>query len=86
MFGKIGKFSSSGARALGSGAKRFSGYQGGMSFSKMGKARMGAATAGLTMAGMHNNANRGGYRSGYIPKSSATAGLQPKSSGGATML
>jgi hypothetical protein len=44
----------------------------------MGKFRMGAAgAAGVGMA-RHDNAKRGGYR----PKSSATKGLQPRSSGG----
>lgn len=98
MFGRIGKFTSSGARALGSGARSFSGYgpqlqkgvrsiglHGSMAykngFSTAGKMRMGAAGAGLGLAAIHNNANRGGYKSGYIPKSSATAGLQPRSSG-----
>lgn len=82
MLRGMGKIASSGARALGSGARRFSGYQGGMAFSRMGKARMGAAVAGLGIAGMHNNSRRGGY----VPKSSGTAGLQPRSTGGATML
>jgi hypothetical protein len=55
-------------------------------FSTAGKVRMGAAGAALGMAGFHNNANRGGYKSGYIPKSSATQGLNPRSSGGMTMM
>ncbi len=77
---------SSGARMAGKGATRFAGYQGGRSFSKMGQARMGAAAVGLGAAGMHTNSKRGGYKAGYIPKSSATMGLQPKSSGGSTFL
>ncbi len=86
MLGGIGRAASSSARMAGRGATRFAGYQGGMKFSTMGKARMGATVAGLGMAGFHNNANRGGYKSGYIPKSSATQGLNPRSSGGMTMM
>jgi len=86
MLGGLRKAVSSGARMATRGATSFAGHQGGMSFSRMGKARMGAAGAGLGLAAMHSNANRGGYKSGYIPKSSATMGLQPKSMGGSTFL
>lgn len=86
MLGGMRRAASTGARMAGRGAKRFAGHQGGLKFSGMGKARMGATAMGLGLAGMHNNANRGSYKSGYIPKSSGTAGLQPRSSGGATML
>lgn len=85
MLGAAKRIGSTGARALGAGARRFSGYQGGMSFSTMGKARMGAGAAGVGMLGMHSNANRGSYKSGYIPKSTGTRGLTPKSSGGMMM-
>jgi hypothetical protein len=74
----LGRRAMSAGRSVGSGAARFSGHQGGRSFSSMGKLRMGAAAgAGIGMA-RHDNAKRGGYR----PKSSATKGLQPRSSGG----
>ena len=74
----LGRRAMSAGRSVGRGAARFAGHQGGRSFSTMGKVRMGAAAgAGIGMA-RHNNARRGGY----IPKSSATQGLQPRSSGG----
>jgi hypothetical protein len=77
-FASMGRRAMSAGRSVGSGAARFSGHQGGRSFSTMGKFRMGAAgAAGVGMA-RHDNAKRGGY----IPKSSATKGLQPRSSGG----
>lgn len=85
MLNSARRIASSGARALGSGARRFSGYQGGRSFSTMGKVRMGAGAAGAGMMAMHTNANRGSYKSGYVPKSSGTRGLMPKSSGGMMM-
>lgn len=67
MLGSVGRIASSGARSLGSGARRFSGYgpqlkrgissiglHGPMAykqgFSRAGKARMGAAAAGLGLA------------------------------------
>lgn len=47
-------------------------------FSTMGKMRMGAAAGGAIGMSLRNNQKRGGYN----PRSSATGGLQPKSSGG----
>ena len=74
----LGRRAMRAGKSVGSGVARFSGHQGGRSFSTMGKFRMGAAgAAGVGMA-RHDNAKRGGYR----PKSSATKGLQPRSSGG----
>lgn len=87
MAGRVG----SAGRMLGTGAKGFAGYTPGIrrgigaqgpvikgSFSTMGKMRMGAAAGGAIGMSLRNNAKRGGYN----PKSSATGGLQPKSSGG----
>jgi hypothetical protein len=44
----------------------------------MGKMRMGAAAGGAIGMSLRDNQKRGGYN----PRSSATGGLQPKSSGG----
>lgn len=93
--GMAGRMGSAG-RMMGSGAKKFSGYgpqlrRTGVSsiglhgadaykngFSTMGKMRMGAAAGGAIGMSLRNNQKRGAYN----PKSSATGGLQPKSSGG----
>lgn len=87
LTGKIG----SAGRLAGKGARSFAGYAPGIgkkmgtmgptvkgSFSTMGKMRMGAAAGGAIGMSLRNNARRGGYN----PRSSATGGLQPKSSGG----
>lgn len=74
MAGRVG----SAGKTMGRGAARFAGHQGGKSFSTMGKMRMGAAAGGAIGMSLRNNQQRGGYN----PKSSATGGLQPKSSGG----
>lgn len=94
MAGRIG----SAGRMMGTGVKKFSGYgpqlkkgvKGVSSiglhgsyaykngFSTMGKMRMGAAAGGAIGMSLRNNQKRGAYN----PKSSATGGLQPKSSGG----
>jgi hypothetical protein len=74
MAGRIG----SAGKTMGRGAARFAGHQGGKSFSTMGKMRMGAAAGGAIGMSLRNNQKRGAYN----PSSSATGGLQPKSSGG----
>ena len=74
MLGGIGKA----GRMMGRGVSSFAGHQGGKSFSTMGKMRMGAAAGGAIGMSLRNNQRRGGYN----PRSSATGGLQPKSSGG----
>ena len=74
LTGKIGSMS----KTVGRSAAGFAGYSKGAGFSTMGKFRMGLTAGALGAAAMHQNSKRGGYR----PKSSATAGLQPRSSGG----
>jgi hypothetical protein len=91
MAGRAG----SAARMMGTGAKKFSGYGPQLKkgvgsiglhgsyaykngFSNMGKMRMGAAAGGAIGMSLRDNQKRGAYN----PKSSATGGLQPKSSGG----
>lgn len=94
MLGGIGRA----GRMMGTGAKNFSGYSKSIKtigalgpgqigpvlhktqrgFSTMGKMRMGAVAGGAIGMSLRDNQKRGGYN----PRSSATGGLQPKSSGG----
>lgn len=77
LSGLTGKIGSVG-KTVGRSAAGFAGYSRGAGFSTMGKFRMGLTAGALGAAAMHQNSKRGGYR----PKSSATGGLQPRSSGG----